>query len=145
MASVSLPGDCLQPDYRLPTTDYRPFRPQITPKYGAISFATHRIDCQCHHCRFCCRCCCFQFDAFRFIYHLSVEIEIAFASRRQSSFFPTPIPIPIRASVSFCSRPGNHCQQLMNGHWWACRSFNEETPEEAGRPSSIFFWCWCWS
>lgn len=54
-------------------------RPQITPKYGAISFATQRIDCRCHRC--CCCCCCFQFDAFRFIYHLSLKIEIAFASR----------------------------------------------------------------
>jgi len=54
--------------------------PQITPKYGAISFATQRIDCRCHRC-------CFQFVAFRFIYHLSLKIEIAFASRLGLFFF----------------------------------------------------------
>jgi len=109
--------------------------PQITPKYGAISFATQRIDCRCHRC-------CFQFVAFRFIYHLSLKIEIAFASRLGLFFFFGFLLFCFCLSfisIRFISLffvfvfcwPGNHCQQLMNSHWWAWQSFNEQTTKGA--------------
>lgn len=74
------------------------WQPQITPKYGA----TQRIESIADS---------FQFAVFRFIYHLSFEIEIAFRSGlflRLLLLLPLPLRLLLllcfcNCSVSLCS------------------------------------------
>lgn len=99
--------------------------PQITPKYGAISFGTQRIESIANATD----ADSFQFVAFRFIYHLSLEIEIAFrlASATQRNVFELFrftvlcfcfcfVSVFVFVGLFFAIgaiAPGNHCQQLM--------------------------------